>query len=335
MSVIKQSAKKRICILHTGGTIGMTLSGSAGAENFLMALRKYVPRIFDIAHIHFEILFNKDSSNMVPRDWIELGKKLHSQMNEWDAFVITHGTDTMSFTAAALSFMLQNVPKPVILTGAQRPLEDPKSDAPRNLLYAVEIAAEAVVKEVCVFFDSVLIRGNRSKKVSIPSFSAFESPNLPALAKVGVKTEYNNSPLPRGPYSFDPRIETSVLCLTLFPGVDAEVFLKLIHSGIKGVLLQAFGPGDIPMEEKSVLHFIRSLTERGIPTVICSQALFGSVNLSLYETGRAAAESGAISAGDMTWETALVKMMVLLGRGYSLEPFRKLFEKNLAGEIQE
>lgn len=332
----ENSPRKKILILHTGGTIGMTLGGdSGGAENFLNALRKYVPRIFEIADIHLEILFNKDSSNIVPRDWVQLAKKLHGEMNNWDAFVVTHGTDTMAFTASAISFMLQNVPKPIIFTGAQRPLEDPKSDAPRNLLYAVEIAAEAVIAEVCVFFDSILMRGNRAKKTSIPSFRAFESPNLPPLAQVGVKTEYAPGTLPSSQYSFDPRIETSVLCLTLFPGIDSEIFLRVLQHGIKGVLLQAFGPGDIPMGERSVVNLLRNLTERGIPTVICSQAHFGAVNLELYETGRAAAEAGAISAKDMTWETALVKMMILLGRGYSLETFRKNFERNLVGELQE
>ncbi len=302
---------------------------------FTKELQKHIPEMFEAAELSCEIVFNKDSSNMQPKDWILLAKRIHSLMDEKDAFVITHGTDTMAYTAAALSFMLQNCPKPVILTGAQKPLSDPKSDAPRNLLNAVELAAEGVVHEVSIFFDSILIRGNRAKKISIPSFRAFESPNLPPLAKVGVQTEYSPAPLPFGNYHFDPRIETRVIALPLFPGIDSDVFSAVIERGFKGVLLQAFGPGDIPLGELSTVHLIRSLTEQGIPTVICSQAVFGRVDLDMYETGRAAARSGAISALDMTWEAALIKMMVLLGRGLSLEPFRSHFGKNIAGELTE
>ncbi len=328
------SIKKKILILHTGGTIGMTLDGdTVGADNFLLAIKKHVPRIFEIADIHLEIIFNKDSSNIVPKDWIELSKKIHKEANLWDAFVVTHGTDTMVFTAAALSFMLQHFPKPIIITGAQRPMTDARSDAPRNLLNAVEFAAEGLIKEVCVFFDSHLIRGNRVKKVSIPSFRAFDSPNQRPLAEVGVKTDYSITPVPAGPYSFDPRIETRVLSIPVFPGIDTEMFFGISERGVRGVLLQAFGPGDIPLGESSVVHLIRNLVERGIPTAICSQTPYGGVNLNLYETGRAAAHAGAISAGDMTWECALVKMMILLGRGLSMQPFRDQFTKNLAGEL--
>jgi len=326
--------KKKILVLHTGGTIGMTLDGSTvGSEHFLAAIKQHVPRVFEIADISLEIVFNKDSSNIMPKDWITLAKKLNESMNQWDAFVITHGTDTMVFTAAALSFMLQHFPKPVIITGAQRPMSDARSDAPRNFLNAVEFAAEGLINEVCIFFDSHLFRGNRAKKISVPSFRAFDSPNLSPLAQVGAKTDYSISPLPAGRYSFDPRIETRVLCLPVFPGLDTELFFSMAE--VKGVVLQAFGPGDIPLGELSVVHFIRNLVERGIPTVICSQAIYGAVNLKLYETGRAAAHAGAISAADMTWECALVKMMILLGRGLSLQPFRDQFTKNIAGELSE
>jgi L-asparaginase len=286
-----------------------------------------------VAEIGLEILSNKDSSNMEPSDWVMIARRLDDVMNDWDAFVVTHGTDTMAFTASALSFMFRNPPKPIILTGSQRPLSDLQSDAPRNLINAVEIAADARINEVCIFFDSALMRGNRTKKVSIPSFKAFDSPNLSPLAKVGIKTEYNYTPLPEGPYGFDPRIETRVLSLPLFPGIDTDLLFELTTTGLRGLVLQAFGTGNIPVEETSVVNLIRSLTERGVPTVICSQASFGAVDLNLYETGRAARDAGAISAGDMTWESVVVKMMVLLGRGLSLEPFRDQFLSNLAGEL--
>lgn len=330
----KQS--KKVHLLHTGGTIGMNLKGDVDPSSlFLEILKRQVPEIFDIADLSAEVLFNKDSSNMLPADWLHLARRIDQLIDTKDAFVITHGTDTMAFTAAALSFVLEHCPRPVILTGSQKPLSDPKSDGARNLLNAVELAVEAQINEVAIFFDSTLMRGNRAKKISIPSFRAFESPNFPPLARVGVKTEYMPAEVPAGPYRFDPRIETQVIALSLFPGMDSEIFSTILNRGFKGVLLQAFGPGDIPLGELSTVNLIRSLTERGVPTVICSQAIFGRVDLSLYETGRAAARSGAISALDMTWECALVKMMTLLGRGLSLEPFRTQFTKNLAGELTE
>jgi L-asparaginase len=273
---------------------------------------------------------------MTPADWVLIARSIHERLREWDGFVVTHGTDTMAFTASALSFMLESPGKPIILTGSQRPLIDPKSDAARNLVSAVEIAAEGRVKEVSIFFDSYLLRGNRAKKISIPSFQAFESPNHPPLARVGIKTDYLPAfPAGSGDYRFDPRIETRVACLPLFPGIDPDLFFGLVDKGIKGLILQAFGPGDIPLGEFSVAHLIRTLTEQGIPTVICSQAVFGAVDLSLYETGRAAERAGAITAGDMTWEAALVKMMVLLGRGLSIVPFGTAFRRNFAGELSE
>lgn len=327
---------KRILILHTGGTLGMSMKGEPeDAPRFLETLRQHAPRLFEIADVGFEIVCNKDSSNMIPTDWIALARRVNDRLPQWDGFVVTHGTDTMSFTASALSFMVENPGKPIILTGSQRPLQDPKSDAARNLISAVELASEGRVREVAIFFDSYLLRGNRSKKISIPSFQAFESPNHPPLARVGVKTEYVPTVATEGLYRFDPRIETSVACLPLFPGINPDIFFGLMDKGIKGLVLQAFGPGDIPLGEFSIANLIRSLTERGIPAVICSQAVFGAVDLSLYETGRAAERAGAISACDMTWEAALVKMMVLLGRGLSIAPFRSAFRKSLAGELTE
>jgi L-asparaginase len=327
--------KKKVHILHTGGTVGMDLDGvPLDSTRYLEVLGRSVPQAFELAEISVEILFSKDSSNMTPADWVVLARALNEQMNQYDAFIVTHGTDTMAFTASALSFMMVHLPKPIVLTGSQRPLADVRSDAPRNLLNAIQIGVEQVAKEVGLFFDATLIRGNRAKKLSIPSFRAFDSPNLPPLATIGVSTDYTvKAPVPAGPYTFDPRIETRIAAITLFPGFDAELFYSLIDKGIKGLVLQAFGPGDIPVGRHSVVNLIRSMTERGIPTVVCSQAVYGTVDLNLYETGRAARDAGAISAHDMTWESAMAKMMVLLGRGLTIEPFRREFLRNMAGEL--
>jgi L-asparaginase len=328
--------RKKILLIHTGGTLGMNLTGEPhDTKLFLDILRKKAPQIFEIADITIEVLFNKDSSNIAPKDWVKLAKKIDASLPQWDGIVITHGTDTMAFTASVLSFMFEGLTKPVIITGSQLPLSDQMSDAIRNLNFSVLLACEAKIKEVCIFFDSQLLRGNRAKKISIPSFKAFESPNCAPLATVGTTTHYNSLlPVPEKPYKFDSRLETQILSIPLFPGINCDLFFPLVEQGgIKGLVLQAFGPGDIPLSEMSVVHLIRELTLKGIPTVVCSQAIYGSVDLSLYETGRAARDVGAVSSGDMTWESVIAKMMILLGRGTTLGGFRELFSLNLSGEI--
>ncbi len=326
-------SKKRVLLIHTGGTLGMELSGEpSDQERFRESLKKNCPEIFERAEVGVEVLFNKDSSNLHPRDWIEIASCIHRQMAEWDAFVVIHGTDTMAFTASALSFMLAGIQKPVILTGSQRPLIDPRSDAPRNLINAVELAAEGRCREITIFFDSVLLRGNRAKKVSVSKFGAFESPNFPPLATVGASVEWKNSDLPPQPLVFDARLETHVASVLLFPGLNVEILLPLLSQRVKGLIIHGFGPGDIPLGESSVLHLIRGATETGVPCVICSQAIYGSVDLNLYATGRKALEAGAISAGDMTFEASLTKMMALLGRGAGRNRFASDFESSFAGE---
>jgi L-asparaginase len=213
--------KKNILILHTGGTLGMELTGKpSDATRFKENIQKYAPQVFDIANVQVEILFNKDSSNFIPTDWSAIATTLDAHMDSWDAFLITHGTDTMAFTASALSFMVQNPRKPVFLTGSQRPLLDARSDAPRNLIYAIELAAQGRFNEVCLFFDALLMRGNRAKKTSIPSFHAFESPNFPPLAKAGVSTEFVPHQRLQGTYHFDPRICSNVDSISFFPGLQ-------------------------------------------------------------------------------------------------------------------
>ncbi len=330
---------KKLLLIHTGGTLGMDLKGDPSDDvAFLASLKKHAPSVFELADIRIQILFNKDSSNIRPVDWIELAACLHRNRNDYDGFVVVHGTDTMAFTASALSFMLANFGKPIVFTGSQKPLVDIRSDASRNLVHAVELAVQGQVREVCIFFDSLLLRGNRAKKTSIMSFGAFESPNMEPLAKVGVGVEYSPfpAPMPEGPYVFDPRIETRVAAIKLFPGIDSELFFPIIDERkIKGLILMGFGPGDLPLGEGSLVHFIRRLTESGIPSVVCSQAIYGRVDLNLYEPGRAAMRAGAISAHDMTFEAALTKAMCLLGRGLAMQPFHNQFVRSLAGELTE
>lgn len=308
------------------------------AEAFRKLLQKHVPQIFELASIEMQILCSKDSSDIEPSDWVLLAQALRDRLDEFDAFVVTHGTDTMAYSASALSFILRFPGKPIVFTGSQRPLADLRSDAPRNLLNAVQIGLEDVVREVTIFFDSHLLRGNRAKKMSIPSFRAFESPNFAPLAHIGTHTEYRVQESPSkmatvGPAIFDARLDSNVAAISLFPGFASSIFDGIQTKKMKGLVLQAFGPGDIPVLKGSIVEWIKQLDRLDVPVVICSQAVFGSVDLSLYETGRAARDAGAISAGDMTFEAVVTKMMCLLGRGHRGQAFREKFSESLAGEL--
>ena len=335
MKAVKDN-KKDILILHTGGTLGMDLKGEpSDASLFLERVKKYAPRIFEIANISVEIVFNKDSSNIVPEDWAAIATSLDAQMDKYDAFIVIHGTDTMAFTASALSFMLQNPPKPIILTGSQRPLMDARSDAPRNLIYSVELATRSPFNEICIFFDALLMRGNRAKKISIPSFGAFDSPNFPPLAKAGVSTEFFPLQPSAGKYKFNPKMDPSVVNLTLFPGANIPEISFFKKYKAKALILQAFGPGDIPSKPADLISLLEELREHKIPVIICSQAINGRVDPHLYESGRKALEAGVIPASDMTWESVITKTMFLLGQKLSYSEFKDHFVANLAGEISD
>lgn len=327
--------KKKILILHTGGTLGMELTGKpSDASKFADNIRRFAPQVFEVADVQVEILFNKDSSNFLPTDWSAIATTLDARMDDWDAFLITHGTDTMAFTASALSFMLKSPPKPIFLTGSQRPLLDARSDAPRNLIYAVELAAQGRFKEVCLFFDALLMRGNRAKKTSIPTFHAFESPNFPPLAKAGVSTEFTPHQPLEGSYRFDPRISANVDNISFFPGMQLPPVSYFVDKGTNAVVLQGFGPGDLPSKPGGPeMSFLAELKEAKVPAILCSQAIYGRVDPDLYEAGRRALEWGVIPAGDMTWESAMTKAMILAGRKIAYEDFANEFKRSFAGEI--
>jgi L-asparaginase len=328
------NSKSKVLLLHTGGTIGMSLDGEVDPENaFTAQLEKYCPSLFDLADVTAEIIMNKDSSNIVPSDWVAMANALDRNRDNYDAFIITHGTDTMAFSATALSFMLMGFGKPVIFTGAQRPLLDPRSDGPRNLVHSAQIALEGKIKEVGIFFDSYVLRGNRARKVSALSFGAFSSPNYPPLAHVGVKVDYSRYlEIPATKYSLQTKLDPDVFTFAIFPGMNVHA-LKPLLSKYKAVVIQAFGPGDIPTESHDMVNLIKELHAQGIHVIMASQSNSGEVDLSLYEAGRAAREAGAITSLDMTWETAVIKSMYLLGQNLSGDEFRKAFTQNLCGEL--
>ncbi len=328
---------KRILIIHTGGTFGMvpmepsrTLA-PADVQDRLLA---HVPEITRIADIETEVVFNLDSSNMTPAHWRSLAAFIADRADRYDGFVVIHGTDTMAYTASALSFMLLNLPRPVILTGSQRPLVRIRSDARGNLVNAVEIAATDLA-EVGVFFGTRLYRGNRTTKISAERYDAFASPNLPALAEVGVDIRFSAQArrAAAGPFSPFFDFNASVGVIVVFPGLPARFWQQALASGVKAFVVEGYGPGNVPIGNESLLPFVERAVASGRLVAINTQCAEGRVDLGLYECGRRAAEAGALSCGDMTVEASIVKMMYLLGRCGSIDEVSRLFVTDLAGEL--
>ena len=329
---------KKILLLHTGGTMGMGYSAQSGVDSteFSNEVFHYVPDIKKIADIDFRSACSLDSSNITIQHWLELGNLIHQNMDKYDGFVVIHGTDTMSYTASALSYMLTNLPKPVILTGSQRPLAAIRTDAKNNLINAIELATYDI-PEVCVFFDYKLFRGNRTKKLSIDEFDAFKSPNYPPLADVGLNIEIRRTHRqPSGIFRLQGSFRDQVMCVKLFPNLQPELLAPLVSAPVQVFVLEAFGAGNVPNLDFSVIPFIRQATDAGKLVIVASQCVNGAVDLNLYDCGREALSAGAISARDMTTEAAIVKSMFLLGEFEgNTQKVRNHFHISIAGEISD
>ena len=285
-----------------------------------------------------------DSSDVEPSLWQRLATLIRDRYDDYDGFVVLHGTDTMSYSASALSFMIGNLTKPIIFTGSQLPIGVPRTDGKENLVSAVEIASakdfdgHAMVPEVCVFFDSLLMRGNRTTKVNAENFSAFRSPNFPALAQAGVNIKYNSS-LIRKPGDWDAGIvantalDTSVSILKIHPGITPGVVRDiLLGEGTRAVILETYGSGNAPTKEW-FLDIIREAREKGKIIVNVTQCLYGSVDMGLYATGKALKEAGVVSGSDITTESMLAKLFYLLGKSGDPDWIRDRVAKNLRGEM--
>jgi L-asparaginase len=327
--------KKKILLIHSGGTIGMTRDDRSGVlrpDKFYAALLKVIPEISTIADIHVEIPFVLDSAELNFQHWQRLATIITDHVPGVDGVVITHGTDTLAYTASALSFMLQNVPVPVILTGAQRPLGELRSDARNNLINAVELAT-AAIPEVAVFFDYKLMRGNRTSKNHVNFFDAFVSRNYPLLAEVGVTIEIYRANLLRraGRFRLRERFDKSLAVLKLFPGCNSDYFQP--GPAIRAVLLIAFGAGTVPLQSGNLPQRIEQWLAAGKVVALGSEARGGRIEPRLYESGQRLLEMGVVSAGDMTFEAAVTKLMFLLGQHGRRDALRNDFQRSLAGEL--
>lgn len=323
----------RVLLLHTGGTLGMTGS-PLKPDAYSHALTQAVPEITELADVDTDIVFNLDSSDIGPPHWSALAQRIAQHRSRYDGFVVVHGTDTMAYTASALSFALRGLDRPVILTGAQRPLTALRTDARRNLADAVDVATRDI-PEVCICFDGLLFRGCRTTKSSSRNYRAFESPGVEPLARLGV--DVDRAPHIRRPYGdfdvdarFDPRV--SVLHVT--PGFDPSIFDSLLASDTppRGLVLAAFGSGTVPTRQKSLGPAVQRAVAAGTEILVVTQS-YGRVELDLYQNSRHLAAAGAISAGSMLVEAAVPKLMHALAVFARRVERQRYLTRDVAGEL--
>ncbi len=332
-----------------GGTIGMKTNPATGSlapfcfhqiEEEIPELKKFNVEI--VTHSFSPIC---DSSNVGVADWVELATVIKNNYPYYDGFVVLHGTDTMSYTASALSFMLSNLNKPVIFTGSQIPIGVLRTDGRDNLISAIEIAAakqagKPHICEVCVYFENRLMRANRTTKFSAERFNAFFSHNYPPLAEAGIDIEYNRDhcrkvDLSMPPFDINTQMCQDVVLIKLYPGLDQKTLSAMLSvEGLRGVVLESYGSGNAPASEWFTSELKRAI-ERGIVILNTTQCSSGSVNMELYDTGRHLESIGVISGKDITCEAAITKMMFLLGSGFKSLELRQYLSSSIRGEMSE
>jgi L-asparaginase len=334
----------KILIIYTGGTIGMVndpFTGSLIPFDFGQ-IQQNVP---ELARLNYDLEVHSfdpilDSSNMDPTAWVELARIIESRYDDFDGFVILHGSDTMAFTASALSFMLENLGKPVVLTGSQLPIGEIRTDAKENLITALEIAATrkhhvAMVPEVCIYFDYQLFRGNRSIKYNSEKFEAFQSPNYHILAEAGVSLSFYKNYIqhqPKEAFKVHFALESNIGVLKLYPGISKNAVNAITESTVAAIVLETFGSGNTTTAEWFT-ESLQGAINRGKVIVDISQCQGGSVQLGKYETSKRLEEMGVLSGYDMTFEATIAKLMFVLGQGLTGEALVSCMAKSLRGEM--
>lgn len=332
---------KRILVIYTGGTIGMVRapSGYAPEREAFHALLDRIPELHAEGMPRWDIVDMDpllDSSNITVVEWNAIGALIADHCADYDGFVVLHGTDTMAYTASALSFMLRGNSKPVILTGSQIPLCEIRNDARDNIITSLLVAASGRVHEVCLYFGGKLLRGNRAIKYSADDLIAFESPNYPVLAEAGIAIRYNDAallPPSRGKLAFQPFKNIPIGVIKVFPGIQFSLFDSIMTERLKGIVIETFGAGNIPGHADSLLPIIRKASDNGTVIVVCSQCPHGTVSLGAYEASSALKDAGAVSGFDITTEAAVAKLYYLFSRSLRRDEIRARMERSMRGEI--
>ena len=341
----KMSEKRKVLVIYTGGTLGMKHQEDGSLAPERGYLTEQIKTLPELARPEMPEIFIKeyepllDSSCMGPKEWVQICKDIEDNYHDYDGFVVLMGTDTMCYASSAVSFMLENLAKTVIFTGSQIPFCEVYNDARRNLIVSIIFASKSEIPEVCVCFNDKLLRANRAVKVNSKSFDAFDSPNFPAIAKLGAFITESKDlalPQPKGPFRAHTDLESGIIVLKLVPGFDDESIHALINGSkhLKAIVLEMYGTGNGP-SKTGFLDALKLARAKGVIIVAVSQCLRGGVSLDTYSMGREFKDAGVISGGDLTTEACSTKLAYLFGRLKNPEAVAELMTKSIRGEITE